>query len=291
MRHSGDIFHHIRQNKGLTAKEVAGDIVSPQFLRKFETNVSDISFNNLLKLLVRMDTTMLEFISETGNALDVWLTAVEDELDNAFNSGNSFLLKKFIEENDSQYAETGEKRFFLISLVGKQYYDYSFPPVYHADTEPLLAHLRKIEQWGKFELFLGTYMYFLFDDDEAYVYAMQLLKRRHPSADMNHWRNDLALHFALKLIKNSKLGHAEKILDIYFTNIASQQQTHNIHFDLFARFVQGILQMKDGHQQGPAQVEEILRIFHDVLGYVDYANKLNTLYIYFKTNDAACSDS
>ncbi|MGX6978743.1 Rgg family transcriptional regulator [Vagococcus elongatus] len=282
MTSTGEIFLNIRKNKGLTAKEVAHGIISPQFLRKFENNMSDISLNNFLELLARVDTTMIEFVSETDNTIDVWLKSVEYDLDVAFNSGNSFLLKKFIEENEKSFAETREKRFFLVSLVGKFYYNHSFHAVYEMDAAPILEHLRKIEQWGKFELFLGTYMYLFFEDEEAFIYGNQLLKKRHPSFEINQWRNDLALHFALKLIQNNNLGHAEKILSFYFSRIASQHDTSYIHNDLFAKFVQGIFTMKTGNKQGSKQVEEILSIFHDVLGYTDYANKLNTLYIFFQ---------
>lgn len=282
MTSTGDIFLQIRKNKGLSAKEVAGDIISPQFLRKFENNLSDISLNNFLQLLARMDTTMMEFISETDQTIDVWLHTIERDLDIAFNSGNSFLLKKFIEDNDREFAETKEKRFFLVSLVGKFYYNHSFHKVYDIDATPLLEHLRKIEQWGKFELFLATYMYLFFEDDEAFIYGTHLLKRTHPSVEINQWRQDLALHFALKLIQKNDLEHAGKILSVYFSNIASQHDTNYIHNDLFAKFIQGILLMKTDYEQGKKQVEEILYIFHDILGHTDYANKLNTLYIFFQ---------
>lgn len=57
----GAAFKKLREERGLTIKATAQDIVSPQFLSKFEKEDSSISLENFNKLLIRIGVTWKDF--------------------------------------------------------------------------------------------------------------------------------------------------------------------------------------------------------------------------------------
>ncbi|MBP1047504.1 helix-turn-helix domain-containing protein [Enterococcus sp. BWM-S5] len=281
MESTGKFFKKIREEKNLSVKETAEDIVTTQFLGKYESGNSDIRFTNLLQLLSRMNVTTEEFIAHITDNMDSWLLKIEQELDAAFNAGNSFLMKTFIEKQEEEFAETADKKYKYIADIGKKYYNYIFFQLYTVDLSEIRGYLRETEQWGKFELFLLTYSGQLFESEEAFIYGKQLLKRKSTSVTINQWRCDGVLHIILQLIRVNDLKRAKALLDGYLTQISSDREFYYLHYDLFARFVQGLFLIQKGEHKGKEQCEKIIDIFADTLGYMDYANRLNTLYDYY----------
>lgn len=64
MENFGEIFHKLRINKGFNLKQAADNIVSPQFLGRFEKGQSDITTTNLYLLLQKINITPEEFFYE-----------------------------------------------------------------------------------------------------------------------------------------------------------------------------------------------------------------------------------
>lgn len=64
MENFGAAFKNLRITRGYTQKEVAEDVVSVQFLRKFENENNDIRLSNFHRLLNNMNLTYAEFSAE-----------------------------------------------------------------------------------------------------------------------------------------------------------------------------------------------------------------------------------
>lgn len=280
---TGKIFKKIREEKNLSVKETAADVVTTQFLGKYENGNSDIRFTNLLQLLSRMNVTTEEFLAHITDNMDTWLLKVEQELDYAFNAGNSFLMKKFIEKQEAEYIETKDKKYKYVADIGKKYYNYLFFQLYPVDLTEIKDYLRQTEQWGKFELFLLTYSGNLFEVEEMFLYGKHLLKRKSVSVMINQWRCDAVLHIILELLRLNELQKADSLLDIYLSKLTNDREFYYIHYDLFARFIHGLLLIRKNEPTGPEKCQKIIEIFADTLGYTDYANRLNTLFDYHQS--------
>ena len=252
--------------------------MTPQFLRKYERENGDIRFSNLLQLLGRLNITFDEFVFEIDDSMDVWLYKIEEEIDQAYHAGNSFLLKKFVENQEKLYRQTNEERFLFAALIGKRFYNYIFLPSYTVDLAPIADYLRETETWGKFEFFLITYNGDLFKPEEAYFYTRRLVKQYDGSFEMRKWRYDALLHLTRYLIKENYLDQAEKILLEYMEKITPNRDLKYIHHDLYAKFVYGLLLVKKKNPKGQRQCERIIDIFVEDCGYVNYGNRLNILY-------------
>lgn len=57
----GAAFKYLRESRGMTIKKTAEDIVSPQFLSRFEKDNSSISLENFSRLLTRLGITWNDF--------------------------------------------------------------------------------------------------------------------------------------------------------------------------------------------------------------------------------------
>ncbi|WP_321387535.1 helix-turn-helix domain-containing protein [uncultured Enterococcus sp.] len=283
MESTGKIFKKIREEKNLSVKETAADIVTTQFLGKYESGNSDIRFTNLLQLLSRMNVTTEEFLAHITDNMDTWLVKVEQELDYAFNAGNSFLMKKFIEKQETEYTETKDSKYKYVADIGKKYYNYLFFQLYTVDLTEIKEYLRQTEQWGKFELFLLTYSGSLFEVEEMFLYGKLLLKRNSVSITINQWRCDAVLHIILELLRQSELQKADSLLNTYLSKLTGDREFYYIHYDLFARFIHGLLLIRKSDLAGAKECQKIIEIFSDTLGYADYANRLNTLFDYHQS--------
>ncbi|ROZ37954.1 helix-turn-helix domain-containing protein, partial [Enterococcus avium] len=123
---TGKFFQEFREKKNQSIMNTSEGIVTPQFLRKYERENGDIRFSNLLQLLGRLNITFDEFVFEIDDSMDVWLYKIEEEIDQAYHAGNSFLLKKFVENQEKLYRQTNEERFLFAALIGKRFYNYIF---------------------------------------------------------------------------------------------------------------------------------------------------------------------
>lgn len=275
---TGKFFQEFREKKNQSIMNTSEGIVTPQFLRKYERENGDIRFSNLLQLLGRLNITFDEFVFEIDDSMDVWLYIIEEEIDQAYHAGNSFLLKKFVENQEKLYRQTNEERFLFAALIGKRFYNYIFLPSYTVDLAPIADYLRETETWGKFEFFLITYNGDLFKPEEAYFYTRRLVKQYDGSFEMRKWRYDALLHLTRYLIEENYLDQAEKILLEYMEKITLNRDLKYIHHDLYAKFVYGLLLVKKKNPKGQRQCERIIDIFVEDCGYVNYGNRLNILY-------------
>ena len=275
---TGKFFQEFREKKNQSIMNTSEGIVTPQFLRKYERENGDIRFSNLLQLLGRLNITFDEFVFEIDDSMDVWLYKIEEEIDQAYHAGNSFLLKKFVENQEKLYRQTNEERFLFAALIGKRFYNYIFLPSYTVDLAPIADYLRETETWGKFEFFLITYNGDLFKPEEAYFYTRRLVKQYDGSFEMRKWRYDALLHLTRYLIEENYLDQAEKILSEYMEKITPNRDLKYIHHDFYAKFVYGLLLVKKKNPKGQRQCERIIDIFVEDCGYVNYGNRLNILY-------------
>lgn len=275
---TGKFFQEIREKKNQSIMNTSEGIVTPQFLRKYERENGDIRFSNLVQLLNRLNTTIDEFIFEIEESLDIWLYEIEEEIDQAYHAGNSFSLKKFVQKQEKLYQQTKEERFLFAALIGKRFYNYIFLPSYTVDLAPITNYLRETETWGKFEFFLITYNSDLFEPEEAFFYANQLVTQQHGSFEVRKWRFDAVLHLARYLIDENQLASAEKIMSAYLKNLTPNRDLKYLHHDLYAKFVYGLLLIKKNDPRGARQCERVIEIFVEDCGYLNYGNRLNIVY-------------
>lgn len=80
----GAAFKYLRESRGMTIKKTAEDIVSPQFLSRFEKDNSSISLENFSRLLTRLGVTWNDFFKiYRGESTEYLLQHLNTALNNS----------------------------------------------------------------------------------------------------------------------------------------------------------------------------------------------------------------
>lgn len=275
MKHPGVAFRQIRLQKGFSVKEVSGEFVTPQFLNKFERGVSDIRFSTLLELLTKMNVTIAEFSFFLEDTLDNWMISVEQQIDEAYLTGDSLGFSKFIQENEKLYQETNEIRYKLVAKVAKHHYNRTMAEIYDIDVSIVKEYLRNTESWGRFELYIVSYLAHLFEVEESIIYARQIFKKLDDDFLTNGWRYDAFLHIFLHMVQCEELEVAEVLWKDYIKLFDSERNIGYLHYDLFGRYIQGLLLILKGDTSGFLQCERVIKTFSEDAGYAVYARRLH----------------
>ncbi|MBP1047658.1 hypothetical protein I6N96_15325 [Enterococcus sp. BWM-S5] len=272
-------FKYYRESKGQTINETAEGIVSPQFLRKFERGDSDISFTNLLLLLGRIQLTMKEFIHEEERfVLENYIKEFEREVDAALRKSDSIEFKRIIIKTNDLYDETGSRHYQLLGIAAECYYKLMFQPhlIEQVDLTPVSEYLSHVDQWGYFELFLISYTGCRsLTTEELYFRCKGYLNEPYEVSINYHSICDFVLHAAYELARKGETEQGNEIVDRYLKGIEANRDTHFIHYDLFANYVKGIIQIKKGDRSGVEECQTIIDVFATVLSYTNYANRLH----------------
>ncbi|HFE9851574.1 TPA: helix-turn-helix domain-containing protein [Enterococcus faecalis] len=213
----GETFRYLRKGKSLTLKEVCEDTITVAFLSRFERGLTDISTNNLLKLLKKINITFQEFcrIHEARgfNELEFF-----SEIQHNYQEGNFEWLKK-----QMKYNEYSNRLMYL--LLKSMLSNLKISNLTKSEQKEIIEYLSKINNWTYFDLYLyGHVMYFL--PLESILLLSNEAKKR---AKIYHkyLRQTFSIYFLifnntiLFLLRGNMINEAEK-----FFMLLSQQLLH-----------------------------------------------------------------
>ncbi|MGX6978701.1 Rgg family transcriptional regulator [Vagococcus elongatus] len=276
----GEIFSSFRQKKGYTVKETAENIVSVQFLRRFEKGESDITLTNFYELLNRINVSFEEFMFESQkDSVDAMVENIEQQLDQFLFEQNTLKFRRLIDYLDENYIRTGNKRYKHISVVAQGMYDHYFFETYRPDSKELEDYLLQCETWGKYEFFLACYSTFLFNNETLVILAEQSFRRKVKSRSTRHYFIDFYLQVCQKLIRKDDCDIADRLLKKYETEEDIRPILQYLSFNVFAKYLRGLLQIKKGDERGREVCEQIINFFDKSIDYQGYASGLHRLYL------------
>lgn len=163
----GETLRQIREQKGLTMKEVAEGICSISFLSKFERGESDITlglFTNVLeKLMMSFDEFLFVHNAFQSGHLEQFFNAVS----NAYQQGNSNALRKLKMQETKKWHQSGIETYQYHVLMLNMYEGIldnkrMDEEVTKEDIQRLADYFFRIEVWGHYEFMLyNATMFFL----------------------------------------------------------------------------------------------------------------------------------
>lgn len=276
----GEIFSVLRQKKGYTIKETAENIVSVQFLRRFEKGESDIKLTNFYELLNRINVSFEEFMFENQkDSVDFMVETLEQKLDHFLFEQNSLGFSQLIDSMDEKYIRTGNKRYKHISIIIQGMYNHYFFQTYRPDSKELEGYLLQCETWGKYEFFLAAYSTFLFSNETLVILAEQSFRRKVKSRSTRHYFIDFYLQVCQKLIRENNPDEADRLLKKYETEEEIRPILQYLSFNTFAKYLRGLLQIKKGDERGKEACERVIDFFEKTVDYQGYASGLHRLYL------------
>lgn len=175
----GATFKYLREMKGYSLKEAAGDIVSPQFLGKFERDESGISVENFGRLLVRIGSTWEDFEDcFSGQSLKKILFASREIHSSIshfdFQEAIKCAKNNRISCSDNPFVEDLLETLTLLNL--KTYKKVIDLKPYVKKIEQIKYYLEKNETWGVLEDYIYSQSINIFETDFVYICAKNYIK-------------------------------------------------------------------------------------------------------------------
>ncbi|KXT74459.1 hypothetical protein STRDD10_00918 [Streptococcus sp. DD10] len=155
----GKTFKELRESRGLSLKEASGNVVSPQFLSRFEKEEKGISLENFSRLLIVLGIEWSDFTSAYADNGGDCLELLQIEF--AKNVKNEEDIIKYMPEYeklfDTYLTDNPLQGDMLLKVIKLGHY----PTISKSDKtiekiQPIINHLMKLETFNSTELSIYT---------------------------------------------------------------------------------------------------------------------------------------
>lgn len=163
MSNIGNVFRKLRKSKGLSQKEVAAGILSPQFLSEFERGNSNISLLNFISLLDKINVQITEFKIHSDELTDQTQQYFLSNYDKAYRTRNVVKLNELIGTQDKLYRKFNLPRLQPNLIILKQRINQlSNLSFNQTDANLIYNYLVNCEEWHYYEVCLfGNSAFFM----------------------------------------------------------------------------------------------------------------------------------
>lgn len=269
MENLGPLFRTLRKERGFTLKNLSEGIVSFSYLSKFEKGKTQISLNNFIQLLQRMNLTVDEFLYynqiKTNDYREFFqkiaVAHVQQDLTK---------LKSYLEIEKTLYQETKIKfhkyNAVMISVVIKELEPTFFIP--EDGMHELVDYILGCSFWTTYEISLFGNSLSLFSED-LLIILLKEIKRRIQEYQVIHkdLRDLIRLlqNGALILLRKKKVDRSLEISNFLITVIERDQyfeKTRQLFIDGVITFALG---KKDEGIEKALQAIKIIENFDEQL--------------------------
>lgn len=170
MKAYGETIRQIRENKGLTMKELADGICSISFLSKFERGDSDITLRLFTRVLDKLMMCFDEFLFVHNEFQPGQLEQFFKAIGNAYNRSDSDALRKLKEQEMKKWKQSGVDTYHYHVLMLQMYESIidnkaMDEKVNKKDIQKLSNYFFGVEVWGQYEFMLYNATMLFLDED------------------------------------------------------------------------------------------------------------------------------
>ncbi|WP_165964821.1 helix-turn-helix domain-containing protein [Periweissella cryptocerci] len=150
----GLVLKNIREQRGLSLVDMAGDIISPSYLSKVEHGTNQITFHNLLALLNKNNISLVEFMYQYDKHVDTYEVTMSHSLKTAHDSQNIKQLQLYKHQLLEKWNSTSNNNFYNQYLIAKTLLaDFHEDNLTTDDIDYIHNYLFKIEHWSYYEYY------------------------------------------------------------------------------------------------------------------------------------------
>ncbi|MGY3750574.1 helix-turn-helix domain-containing protein [Vagococcus acidifermentans] len=274
--HFGETFKKFRINKGLSLVDAADNIVSPQFLGRFEKGQSDMTISNLYLLLSHINVGIDEFFYEyQKNRALFSLEVFEEQLDLIYHTKDRHLWLKLYRKNLENVTEE-TNQYYHIDQCLKNWSNYVFKTEYIIDFQTIIDYLEAIETWGKYEYFLATFFIRNIPVKHLSLLFQKVFQKKIDQLPLQAQAYDFYFHVSTRLIAEKEYDLAEKVIE-YFEKI---QEPEKVLFNMWIlasqKLLKAILLLDKEPEQGVLQCQQLLSLYEDLEFYI-YAKRIKEI--------------
>lgn len=232
----GEIFRSIRESRGFSLKEAAGNTVTPQFLRKFENGMSKMTIQNFEAILenIGVDWEAYQFRKSIADSAEgeffKWQTAVADLIHKKeYGRAMSLINQPLKDPEINDYFVLTYKAVVKIGIANTLG-EHMLTQKDWQEIEYVKQRLMEIDQWDKIELNVFAQLMTQFDYDVVRERCYKVLHELQANQGLHHF--SLGWHYVTLLahainyfsIKGS-FEEAEKLAQELLTVLENNPQT------------------------------------------------------------------
>lgn len=259
----GKCFKLLRESKGLSQKEIAGEVISIAQLSRFERGVSNINADTLYHCLENMNVSIAEFQCVCRNYSQNQKLLFQDEVAKAYLEKNILTLKHYLVKCHQLEAAFPSQKFYKLNTIIVRALIYQCnqqEKVAKKDVQFLVDYLFSVDEWGRYELWLFTYGASLMTNSMVETFACEMISRTQFYQEIpenRHLVNQMLFNIINVCIERSHFSLAFKLLN-YADNL-KQNET-----DLFMRnaikYCRGYYLFKTGNLSGLQVMEKCAEV-------------------------------
>ncbi|HEM5985012.1 TPA: helix-turn-helix transcriptional regulator [Streptococcus suis] len=209
---SGKVFKHLRENRGLSLKEAAADIVTPQFLGRFEKGQSSLSIDNFFPLLNNIGVNLEEWGNVYQELFPSEFTKRQIEVINLVHkeqyAQSVKLVNQPLDENIPYYWVVAHRvvtKVGAANMLGESF----LTETDWKEIEFVKTKLIELEVWGKIEYNVYAQLLVYFNDEFVLFKLKQLINNLKSGEDggYNHFFQGIEYLF---LVLKASLEHLSK---------------------------------------------------------------------------------
>lgn len=162
----GETFRILRKERGFTLKTMSEGIISFSYLSKFEKGKSDITLNNLIRLIERLNMTLDEFLLFNDVRTNHYVELFQ-KISSSYARNDQLMLQRYFKEEMELYDKTGiiyhKCNSIMITAILQDIDD--FFSISQSDTDFLVDYIIKCSFWTTYEVsLLGNTLTFFSED-------------------------------------------------------------------------------------------------------------------------------
>ncbi|MHC5373832.1 helix-turn-helix domain-containing protein [Enterococcus sp. LJL120] len=275
MNQFGALFRKFRLQKGYQLNQTAADIVSPQFLRRFEKDQNDITITKFFALLQRINVSVKEFMFEYNEAVQlVSVRRLEEIIDEIIIKKDEESWRNWLVQTQSAAGILGDARKeanYFIALILMDYGNRLFHKNFDFDMTPLWQYLESVETWGEFEFLLATYSCHSMSKEVRSFLWQQSAKKKIKALTTRRYSQDFYLHICLHALLDQEVQQAKEIITTYESFQQPEKIMQNLSHATMNRIINGLVMALENKVEGEEICREMVYFFRHQLGYEQYA--------------------
>ncbi|MGT2865637.1 helix-turn-helix domain-containing protein [Streptococcus fryi] len=261
----GAAFKKLREERGLTIKATAQDIVSPQFLSKFEKEDSSISLENFNKLLIRIGVTWEDFFETyQGESIEFLIQHLHRCLTNYTNEED--ILRHALEDIPYDFSLNPPLKTIVADMI-KLHIGYGFDTTWDMTEEikRVSEFLNKVDHWGKLEWMVYSLTLAHFPDKMVIYRTKEIMVSLTEDHHLGKESKEVQIQMLLDTLRYfSRSGNYEKaewIIDYLDSELAKPQYQTYVMLHI-------LLKLQSTHhyfRKGDMRAHELGRQVMDIL--------------------------
>lgn len=278
----GKKFKILRNRKNLTQEDVCDKIISRSRLSEFEQGIGNISYNTFIKLLNRINVSIIEFelfMSTDNMSIQAEFYA---DVNKAKQEENIFWLKSLEKEQHTLYKTTQNQCFLFNSIIARQYrYSLIGEPFETYHTQKIYDYLNSVKRWCMYEINLFGNTVFCMNYNKVKSLCHDMIKSQTSKQQKIFRRNDavlLVFNIIYMCLENKELADAEifikKAQQMIDQSYDYYEQVKLMSLDGFRLILSGNIQEGKAKTVKATQTMELVGDYKNANRHVKYLNKI-----------------